>query len=123
MALSRLDPAYDTQNRKHMKSMQIIMSQTLRLLMKEAFRFSSDPEPGLELVDIVTNATRRALMGHLGSAGWLSLPRLMIHNSREQYINLIALSELPANRPQPPYSEVLAQGFRTGGRSMLTPSC
>ena len=30
MALSRLDPAYDAQNRKHMKSMQMIMSQTLK---------------------------------------------------------------------------------------------
>ena len=30
MALSRLDPAYDAQNRKHMKSMQMIMNQTLR---------------------------------------------------------------------------------------------
>ena len=95
----------------------------LKLLMKESFRFSSDPEPGLELVDIVTNAMRRALMGHLRSAGWSTLSSLMIHNSREQYINLIALSELQHDRPRRPYAEVLTKGFRRGGRSMLTRSC
>lgn len=95
----------------------------LRLLMKESFRFSSDPEPGLELVDIVTNATRRALMGRLDSSGWMSLPRLMIHNARAQYIQLITLSAQPIGRPQRPYAGVLANGFRSGGRSMLTRCC
>jgi hypothetical protein len=35
----------------------------IKAIIGESFRFSSDAEPGLELVDIVTNATRRALKG------------------------------------------------------------
>ena len=95
----------------------------LRLLMKESFRFSSDPEPGLELVDIVTNATRRALMGHLGSAGWSPLPRLMVHNAREPYIDIVTLSALTIDAHRRPYSDVLANGYRSGGRSMLPRNC
>jgi hypothetical protein len=34
-------------------------------ILSESLRFSFDPEPGLELVDILTNATRRALRGSL----------------------------------------------------------
>jgi hypothetical protein len=33
----------------------------LGLVLSESLRFSTDPEPGRELVDILTNATRRAL--------------------------------------------------------------
>jgi hypothetical protein len=32
----------------------------IKLLMTESFRFSSDPEFGLEMVDVLTNDTRRA---------------------------------------------------------------
>jgi hypothetical protein len=95
----------------------------LKLLLKESFRFSSEPEPGLELVDIVSNATRRALMDHLEKPGWSGVPRLMIHNSREQYVNLISLSGPSESRPRRPYEKVLAHGFRSGGRSLLTRSC
>ena len=42
----------------------------LGLVMKESFTFSSEATPGLELVDIVTNATRRALRGNLQQKGW-----------------------------------------------------
>jgi hypothetical protein len=92
----------------------------LRLLMKESFRFSSDPEPGLELVDIVTNATRRALIGNLGRSGWAGIPKLMIHSRDTQYIKLIALSDVEdAGRP---YSKVMTRDFWRGGRSMLPPS-
>jgi len=41
----------------------------LMQIMGESFRFSGKPEPGLELVDILTNATRRALVGHLDESG------------------------------------------------------
>lgn len=91
----------------------------LRLLLKESFRFSSDPEPGLELADIVTNCARRALMGNLRSDGWIGLPRLMIHQS-EQYLPLVSLSRRE-KRPRQPYDATLTR-FRSGGRSMLTPA-
>lgn len=61
----------------------------LSLLMSN-FRFSSAPEVGLELVDIVTNAVRRAVTGNLAENGWRDIPRIMIHR-REQYIGLMRL--------------------------------
>ena len=93
----------------------------LKLLMKESFRFSSDPEPGLELVDIVTNATRRALMGNLGRDGWLDIPRLMIHTAQDQYLKMLTLTIAGAG-PRRPYAKLLATDFRRNGRSLLTPS-
>ena len=89
----------------------------LRLLLKESFRFSSDPEPGLELVDIVTNATRRALAGNLQAAGWTGIPRLMI-NRREQCLSIVTITS-DIERAKRPYAVILARGFRSGGRSML----
>jgi hypothetical protein len=92
----------------------------LKLIMKESFRFSSDPEPGLELVDIVTNAIRRALIGNLGRDGWAGVPRLMIH-TRDQYLNVITLSDV-TEPPRRPYADMLVTDFRRGGRSLLTPN-
>lgn len=37
-------------------------------------RFSSANEMGLELVDILTNGVRRALLGNLQPEGWLGEP-------------------------------------------------
>lgn len=93
----------------------------LRRLMKDSFRFSSAPEPGLELVDIVTNATRRALQGNLQFSGWCRVPRLMIHR-RGQYLRLVHLTERPSDAPPPPYSKIVTRGFARVGRNMLTDS-
>lgn len=46
----------------------------LRKMITEIFRFSSDPEQGLELADIVVNATRQAMIGNLGMPGWQHPP-------------------------------------------------
>jgi len=59
-------------------------------LLLEDIRFCSAPEPGLELVDIVVNATRRVLLGSLGEAGWRGIPRLMIHRT-EPYIQFVII--------------------------------
>ena len=93
----------------------------LKLLMKESFRFSSESEPGLELVDIVTNATRRALMGNLGREGWLGIPQLMIHTAKDQYLKMVTLT-IAGPGPRRPYAKLLATDFRRNGRSLLTPS-
>ncbi len=92
----------------------------LWLLLKESFRFSSDPEPGLELVDIVTNATRRALAGNLQAKGWEGIPRLMI-NRREHCLPIVTITN-DIKETKRPYARMLARGFRYGGRSMLTKS-
>ena len=50
-------------------------------------KFSSAIVPGLELVDIVVNATRRALTGNLGETGWSGIPKLMIFIERSPTYN------------------------------------
>ena len=91
----------------------------LRKVITESFRFSSDPEPGLELIDILANATRRAMAGNLKRDGWKNIPRLMIHR-RGHYIQMIALTQIEPNVHRYPYMPVLRH-FTHGGKSMLAP--
>jgi hypothetical protein len=91
----------------------------LQMMYRESFRFSSDPEPGLELVDIVTNALRRALIGNLGEEGWRPLRGLMLHRS-DVYVSHLSLKATEGVLTQP-YKKVLNQ-FRTGGRIMAAPN-
>lgn len=87
-------------------------------LLLDDLRFSSEPEVGLELVDIVVNAVRRAMVGNLGKEGWFNIPRLMIHR-RDHYITLMLLGD---TRPpdSPSYTQVVRH-FVGGGKSMLSP--
>ena len=82
--------------------------------------FSSAAEMGLELVDIVVNATRRALAGNLGEIGWRAIPSLMVHRS-EPYIKFIALGEGIDPIRRPAYAQIVRQSFSTGGKLMLAP--
>lgn len=91
----------------------------LKLLLDEDFRFSSGPDYGLEMVDIVTNATRRALKGNLGKEGWWQIPTLMI--AREQSLRFCSFSK-EADSSNLPYRDVVMKGFRRGGRDMITPA-
>jgi hypothetical protein len=93
-------------------------------LMTESFRFCSGVEPGLEMVDVLVNATRRAMMGHLEVGGWSLIPSLMVHR-KHHYIGMVELStmELSTTTLTPrgwPYMSVLRQ-FSRGGRYMLAP--
>jgi hypothetical protein len=107
--LKRVSPTYSEEKSS---------STDLTLLMTENFRFSSDSEFGLEAVDIVSNATRRALGGRLGKEGWELIPQLMIHR-REQYLQLIALEDDPEPSRRFPYGPVVRE-FSRSGRPMLT---
>lgn len=89
----------------------------LQAIFRESFRFSSAPEPGLELADVVTNALARALKGHLGEAGWLPLRSIMIHQS-VPYVRAVSLAD-DDREISAPYSRVI-QTFRQGGRDMMT---
>lgn len=93
-------------------------SLSLNLLLDESFRFSSGNDFGLELVDILTNATRRALKGNLGKAGWGDIPKVMI-NRPKQYLQLRALSK-SATPDKVTYGALITGGFAVGGRPMLT---
>ncbi|TWB19557.1 hypothetical protein FBZ99_101330 [Rhizobium sp. ERR 1071] len=88
----------------------------LQLMYGESFRFSSDPEAGLELVDIATNALRRALVGNLGQSGWLPLRRLMIHRS-DLYVKPVGLMRDEDRKLAPELAKVMNK-FREGGRIM-----
>ncbi len=89
----------------------------LRPIMTEDFRFSSDPEFGLEAADILTNTVRRSMSGNFDRRGWMALPQLMIHR-KSHYIRLISLSQEERATFRVPYTRVL-NDFRSGGRSML----
>jgi hypothetical protein len=89
----------------------------LQMMYRENFRFSGDPEPGLEMVDIVTNALRRGLVGNLGETGWLPLRGLMIHKSKV-YVNPVGL--LPPDRLLARKLLPIMNKFRFGGRIMAT---
>ncbi len=89
----------------------------LSLLLKD-LRFSSDIEFGLELVDILTNAVRRAIIGNLGIEGWGGIVRTMIHR-REHYVALVRLDGVSQPPDNPSYASVINH-FWSGGKSMLT---
>ena len=89
------------------------------MILGEHWMFSKDPEPGIELVDIITNATRRALIGHLGRSGYRDIPTLMIHRNPPPYIKLVSLLDAPLAPRGYDYSAVL-QEFGQRGRNMST---
>lgn len=90
----------------------------LQLMYGESFRFSSESEPGLELVDIVTNTLRRGLIGNLGEAGWLPLRGLMIHRS-DVYVSPVGLIHNDDRKLARSLLPMMNK-FRTGGRIMAT---
>jgi len=115
---ARFDTEIPEHLRPHLSNPQERTGLDARKLLTESFRFSDQSEPGLEMVDILTNATRRALTGRLAIEGWRNIPRLMIHR-RQHYVNLISLEHVAASHPFP-YGNVLRH-FSRGGKSMLAP--
>ena len=86
--------------------------------MCESFRFSAEPEPGLELVDIFTNAVRRGMAGNLEIEGWGNIRSLMIHR-KHHYIGMLALADATTVLGvDVPYMSVLRH-FMTGGQNMI----
>lgn len=90
---------------------------SLREIMKKDFQFSADAAPGLEAVDIVTNAVKRSMNGNFRREGWLLLPQIMIHR-RTHYIGLVHLNRSYEGRSAAPYMKVL-NDFRRGGRPLV----
>lgn len=74
-------------------------------------RFSAAAEPGLELADIIVNATRRALAGSLGEAGWRGIPQLMIHRP-EPYIEFLIVGRQEDTSHRSAYSGIVNRFFR-----------
>jgi hypothetical protein len=88
------------------------------LLLRD-FTFQSKTEMGLEFVDILANATRRALRGELDRDGWIKMHRLMIHRN-DSYIKFILYRSGPNIVQAANYGTVLKEGFSEGGMSMYT---
>lgn len=91
------------------------------LSLNDAFReieFSSQPLPGLEVVDVLTNALRRALTDRLRERGWEGLSGLMIHRRGATYVHPVGFGE--NERPVTPPADKVFRKLGTGGRSMLT---
>jgi hypothetical protein len=86
-------------------------------ILKESFSFSAAAIPGLELVDIITNATRRAIVGNLGKEGWKRIPELMIHRGT-QYISMHSLEDDPVRNRPCPYLKVM-NAYRKNGRELI----
>ena len=92
---------------------------SLKLLLKD-IRFSANVEPGLELVDVLSNAVRRALTNSLQKEGWQNIHRLMIHENGSPYISFVLYQEGGDVVHNPTYANVVHEGFSQGGRMMLT---
>jgi hypothetical protein len=74
----------------------------------------------LELVDILSNAVRRALTNSLQNEGWQNIHRLMIHENDGPYISFVLYQEGGDIVHNPTYSNVVHEGFTKDGKLMLT---
>lgn len=113
---------FDTEPSEYKKSLfrfENSPATDIKKLITERFRFSSDAEYGLELVDILVNSIRRALIGNLQPRGYLAIKEIMI-DRQNQCINLTSLGDVEVDVDQLPYKKVL-QDFMSGGRNMLAP--
>jgi hypothetical protein len=92
---------------------------SLKLLLED-IKFCSDVQPGLEFVDVLSNAVRRALTNKLQKEGWQNIHRLMIHENDKKYIQFVLFQEGGDVVHKPSYVGVVHDGFTNGGRRMLT---
>ena len=89
-------------------------------LLLRNFNFRSDPEEGLEFVDVLTNAVRRFLTGKLQHDGWANMYRLMIHRTDEAYMKFILLGPGPDVVRAADYAAFVNEGFLRNGKPMFT---
>jgi hypothetical protein len=92
---------------------------SLKLLLND-IKFCSDIQAGLELVDVLSNAVRRALTNKLQKEGWQNIHRLMIHENDKTCIQFVLFQEGGDVVHNPSYADVVHSGFTNGGRLMLT---
>ena len=96
----------------------------VKKVLKEDFAFSfPSATPGLQLVDALTNAIRRAMNGNLQPDGWAGIGRLMVQSEGgNQVIQLIDLSGGNPPRVQgraPAYVRVIQHIERTAKRMLV----
>jgi hypothetical protein len=97
------------------------ISADLRLIVDEHRGYAdSKAVVGLQIADVITNATARALKGNLQYQGWRRLGALMLTPPRQHEVIRFIRINGPnrAWRPEPPYHRVLAH-LRGSARSPL----
>jgi hypothetical protein len=82
--------------------------------------FSSEVQPGLEFVDILTNAPRRALIGNLQREGSQNIHRLMLHENGSPYLSFVVFHEGQDIVQDAAYANTVREGFSKDGRLVLT---
>jgi hypothetical protein len=95
------------------------------ILQKDLSFLKSESVPGLQLIDILCNAVRRAIKGNLGKIGWEMIGCLAVQpksgQNAVQMVDLTATSSRTMNEGDVPYAGVIRQIDRAA-RPMLTRS-
>ena len=69
---------------------------------------------GLQLVDILASAVRRACQGHLQFEGWQNLGKLMVQNAdKNSPLHYVALHEFSIDPKRLKYNEVFRHCYKT----------
>ena len=97
----------------------------IKTIMTESFKFAdSKQDLGLQLVDIIANATRRAFNGKLRKEGWENLGSLFV-KTKPQTLRLVYLADprMPRNQPMTissPFATVVEELERKAKPMLLT---
>ena len=119
---SYFDDKYRTKTSEYQREHGFTSKEGTNLskIMWEDIRFRrSNDDFGLQLVDVLVNATRRALIGNLQYYGWRDLSRLMFR-VRGQSVQMISLGTDSEPVPNAPYVDVVRLLSRNT-KEMLAP--
>lgn len=111
-AQERPAPDFLVEQLPHLKGKTVV---ALNAVLGE-IEFSAGALPGLEMVDVLTNAVRRALMGRLDTRGWSGLSKIMIHRRGGTYVHIVTFG--PERAAVGAAKSVLRE-LGKDGRSML----
>jgi hypothetical protein len=85
------------------------------------FAFDPGINYGLELVDVLTNATCRALRGNLGEEGWQYISKLIPKLRDKHRVQMVSFTE-PDAGAKIPYTETIRKFDRYGRRLLIDQS-
>lgn len=77
----------------------------LGLILKD-FKVPSTPNYGLEIVDVLTNAIRRALSGNLREEGWCNISKLIVKMRAKHQVQMLSFTDEGAVQSVP-YGRVI----------------
>ena len=78
--------------------------------------FSAAALPGLEVVNVLTNAVRRGLTGNLGERGWRGIGGVMIDRPTPTYVHAVGFGH--ESRPVSDQALPVLRRLGQGGRPM-----